>query len=115
MIEKITNQDEYVTDDDILVEMQDSEGNYYYYIDEMRITVNGENYAFLVAVEDEEENSHCHDENCECGEDCDCGKVIIAKVVKDEDGEDIYIEPTDEEFDMVQEEYFNIMDEQDEY
>ena len=90
--------------DEVVVEMTDDEGNSYLYVEEMVIPVNGERYALLVAVEPEEHE--CEDEDCDCGE----GDVIIAKIVINEDGEDEYIEPTDEEFAAVQEAYDKLMD-----
>ena len=49
-----------------------------------------------------------------CG--CGCGEhdedVLIAKVVMGEDGEEEYIEPTDEEFDAVQRAYDALMDDE---
>ena len=38
-------------------------------------------------------------------------EVIIAKIVVDENGEDLYIEPTDEEFEKVQAAYDSLFDE----
>ena len=70
----------------------------------MIIPVDGENFALLVEVKDE----HEHDEHCDCG--CDDDDVIIAKIVVNADGEEEYVEPTDEEFDRVQEAYEKILD-----
>ena len=100
--------------DDIIVEMTDAEGNVYYYAEEMIIPVGEDNFAILVGVPDEEgEEHHCH---CgECGDDCDCDEdVIIAKIVVNEDGEEEYIEPTDEEFEAVQRAYEELMYESEE-
>ena len=100
--------------DDIIVEMTDAEGNVYYYAEEMIIPVGEDNFAILVGVPDEEgEEHHCH---CgECGDDCDCDEdVIIAKIVVNEDGEEEYIEPTDEEFEAVQKAYEELMYESEE-
>lgn len=100
--------------EDIIVEMTDAEGNVYYYAEEMIIPVGEDNFAILVGVPDEEgEEHHCH---CgECGDDCDCDEdVIIAKIVVNEDGEEEYIEPTDEEFEAVQKAYEELMYESEE-
>ena len=91
-------------DDEIIVEMTDEDGNVFYYVEEMIIPVGEERYALLVAAEPEEHV--CEDEDC----DCDEGDVIIAKVVVNADGEDEYIEPTDEEFEAVQKAYEKLMD-----
>ena len=92
-------------DEDFMVEMTDDEGNVYYYTEEMVIQVGEENFAILVGVHDEDEE---HEHHCHCGdEDCDCDEddVIIAKIIVNEDGEEEYVEPTDEEFEAVQEAY----------
>lgn len=102
--------------EDIIVEMTDDEGNVYRYAEEMIIPVGEKKFAILVEMldEGEEHDHHCH---CgECGDDCDCaeGDVIIAKIVLNEDGEEEYIEPTDEEFEEVQAAYEQLMYESDE-
>ena len=97
--------DETLYDDgDIVVEMTDEEGNTYYYVEEMIIPVENEKYALLVAADPEQHE--CEDEDC----DCDEGDVIIAKIVLNEDGEEIYVEPTDEEFEKVQKAYDKMME-----
>ena len=90
--------------DEVVVEFTDEEGNTYLYVEEMIIPVNGERFAVLVSVEPIE--CDCEDDDCD-GEDFDC---VIAKIVVNENGEDEYIEPTDEEFDAVQEAYEKMMD-----
>lgn len=89
-------------DDAIVVEFTDEEGNSYLYEQEMIIPVNGEKFALLIGVEDEE---HEHEHGCGCG--CEEGDedVLIAKIVTNENGEEEYVEPTDEEFEAVQEAY----------
>ena len=107
------NQQEEFFDEDIIVEMTDDEGNVFYYSEEMIIPVGEERFAILVGVPDEEgehEHHHCDDEDCDCGDE----DVIIAKIVLNEDGEEEYIEPTDEEFEAVQEAYEKLMYEADE-
>ena len=100
----MTKPNEEILDDDFLIEMTDADGNVFYYVEEMIIPVDGENFALLVEVKDE----HEHDEHCDCG--CDDDDVIIAKIVVNADGEEEYVEPTDEEFDRVQEAYEKILD-----
>lgn len=93
-------------DDDIIIEMTDEEGNVFYYVEEMIIPVGDENYALLVEVKDED-----HDEDCDCG-CCDDDNVVIAKIVINADGEEEFIEPTDEEFEKVQAAYEKLLDEE---
>ena len=96
-----------VLDDDAIIEMTDADGNVFYYVEEMIIPVDGENFAMLVEIKDE-------DCDCDCGCDCDCENddVIIAKIVINADGEEEYIEPTDEEFEKVQEAYEKLLEEE---
>lgn len=99
---------EEVLDDDIIIEMTDEEGNVFYYVQELIIPVDGEEYALLVEIKDDE----CeHDEGCDCG-CCDEDDVIIAKIIVNEDGQEEYIEPTDEEFEKVQVAYNMLLDEE---
>ena len=89
-------------EENIIVEMTDEDGNTYYYIEELIIPVGDEKYALLVAAEPAE---HEHDEDCDCDDD-----VIIAKIIINANGEEEYIEPTDEEFAAVQAAYDELMD-----
>lgn len=101
----MTDNREEIWDDDFLIEMTDEDGNVFYYVEEMIIPVDGENFALLVEVHDD----------CDCGDDCDCeDDVIIAKIVVNADGEEEYVEPTDEEFDKVQAAYEKLLDAEDE-
>lgn len=89
-------------EEDVLIEMTDEEGNVFYYVEEMIIPVDGEEFALLVEVKDDEHG-------CDCG--CEDDNVIIAKIVLNADGEEEYIEPTDEEFEKVQAAYEEFLDE----
>lgn len=86
-------------EDGIVVEFQDDEGNSLYYQQEMIIPVDGVDFALLVGINVENETEFDPEEN-----------VIIAKIVKDENGEDEYVDPTDEEFEAVQKAYDAICD-----
>ena len=96
-------------DDDFLIEMTDEEGNVFYYVEEMIIPVGDENFALLVEVKDDE-HEHAHGAGCDCG--CEDDDVIIAKIVVNADGQEEYIEPTDEEFEKVQAAYEQLLDEE---
>lgn len=91
-------------DDDVLIEITDDEGNVFYYVEEMIIPVDDENFALLVSVKDDE---HVHDDDCDCDDD-----VIIAKIIINANGEEEFVEPTDEEFEKVQEAYEKLLDEE---
>ncbi|MBO8461375.1 MAG: DUF1292 domain-containing protein [Firmicutes bacterium] len=95
-----------------VVVITDEDGNEYNYVEEMVFSAGEDEYAILVSIDGDEcgcgcEEEHIHDEECDCDEEVD---VILAKVVKDEDGEVEYIEPTDEEFEMAQKAYEELMD-----
>ena len=98
-------------EEDVVVEMTDEEGNSYYYRQEMIIPVGDDKFALLIGIHDEDEE-HTHSCGCGCGEHDE--DVLIAKIVVDEDGEEEYVEPTDEEFDAVQQAYDELMDEEEE-
>ena len=91
----------------IVVVMTDEEGNEFYYREEMIIPVGEDRYALLVGMNDEHEHGHG------CGHDHEEGDedVLIAKIVVGEDGEEEYVEPSDDEFEKVQAAYDALMDE----
>lgn len=93
----------------IVVVMTDEEGNEFYYREEMIIPVGDERFALLVGMNDDHEHGH----GCGCGNDHEEGDedVLIAKIIVGEDGEEEYVEPSDDEFDKVQAAYDALMDE----
>ncbi|WP_110953185.1 DUF1292 domain-containing protein [Anaerosinus massiliensis] len=91
--------------EELVVVMTDEEGNEFYYREELIIPVGDEKFALLVAISDE-----CEDEGCDCG--CGDEDAFIAKIVKNEAGEEEYIEPTDEEYEAVQKAYDALMEEE---
>ena len=104
---------------DVVVEMTDEDGNSYFYSEQMIIPVGDDDFALLVEIKDHD-HEHCDHEHehegCGCGCDCEEGDVIIAKIVTDpETGEDVYVEPTDEEFEAVQKAYEEMISDDDEF
>ena len=95
----IMANEEILDEENIVVEFQDDDGNSLYYQQEMIIPVDGVDFALLVGINVENDESFDEEEN-----------VIIAKIVKDENGEDEYVDPTDEEFEMVQAVYNEMCD-----
>lgn len=114
--EEILDEEDFDGDcGDVIVEMTDEEGNSYFYTEQMIIPVGDDDFALLVEIKDHDhcEHHHEHDDEdgCDCGCGCEDGDVIIAKIVTDEEtGEDIYVEPTDEEFEAVQKAYEALID-----
>lgn len=100
--------DEMMNEEDVVVVMTDEDGHEYYYREEMIIPVDEERYALLVGIHGEDEE---HAAGCGCG--CEDGDedVIIAKIVVNDEGEEEYIEPSDEEFEAVQKAYDALLDE----
>ncbi|RGS70919.1 DUF1292 domain-containing protein [uncultured Mitsuokella sp.] len=100
--------DEMMNEEDVVVVMTDEDGHEYYYREEMIIPVEEERYALLVGIHGEDEE---HAAGCGCG--CEDGDedVIIAKIVVNDEGEEEYIEPSDEEFEAVQKAYDALVDE----
>ena len=99
-------------DEELVVVMTDEEGNEYYYREEMIIPIGDKRYAILTAIDIEEE-CDCEHDDCEC-EDEDEVDVFIARIDTDENGEDVYVDPSDEEFEQVRTAYENIAIEEDE-
>ncbi len=105
--------EEQMEDDDIIVVMSDDEGNDYYYVQELILEVQGDKYALLVPTcsDEEAEEGHCCGHDHEHEED-DEDAAFFAKMVLDENGEEAYVEPTDEEFEAVLAAYEALMDEE---
>lgn len=98
-------------DEEMVVVMTDENGNEFYYREEMIIPVGEEKYALLVGIHDHDEEEA---ESCGCGCGCEDGDedVLIAKIIVNEQGEEEYVDPTDEEFEKVQAAYDALMDEE---
>lgn len=101
----MSDKEKDMQDEDVMVVMTDEEGNEYYYQEEMIIPVGDQRYALLVGIHDEEHEHGC---GCGCEDDED---VLIAKIVINDEGEEEYIEPTDEEFEAVQKAYDALVEE----
>lgn len=122
VMEENFSQEDFDEEDfnDVVVEMTDEDGNSYFYSEQMIIPVGDDDFALLVEIKDHD-HEHCDHEHehegCGCGCGCEEGDVIIAKIVTDpETGEDVYVEPTDEEFEAVQKAYEEmISDDEDEF
>lgn len=85
-------------DGDLVVIMTDEEGKEFYYREEVMIPIGNQKFAILVSIEEED--------TCNC--DCHAGvnnDVFVARIDVDEDGEEVYVDPTDEEFEKVCIEY----------
>ncbi len=96
-------------DDELVVVMTDEEGNEYYYREEMIVPVGDKQYAILIPIDADQ----CEDDDCSCDAGCGCSEdevdVYIARIDTDANGEEIYVDPTDEEFEEVRKAYEELM------
>lgn len=90
-------------DGDLVVIMTDEDGKEFYYREEVMIPIGNQKFAILVSIEEEDT---C---NCGCHEPVS-SDVFVARIDVDEDGEEVYVDPTDEEFEKVCEEYNKIIE-----
>lgn len=93
-------------DEDVIVVMTNEDGDECYYREEMIIPIGEDRFAVLIALTATSEEEL---ENAEEGDE-----ATIAKIVTDDDGEDIYTDPTDEEFDAVRRAYEEMLEEEEE-
>ena len=90
-------------DQEAVVVITDEEVNETYYLEEMVIPMDQKNFALLTQIPGEDDTDPDDEED----------NVIIARVDFDENGEPVYLDPTDEEFEAVRKAYEEIMDEMD--
>ncbi|WP_289049301.1 DUF1292 domain-containing protein [Acidaminococcus timonensis] len=90
-------------DQEAVVVITDEEGNESYYLEEMVIPMGNKNFALLTQIPEEDDTDPDEAED----------NVIIARMDFDDNGEPVYLDPTDEEFDAVRRAYEEIMDEMD--
>ena len=113
-------RDNTVADDDegTIVVITDDEGNEYNYAQELEFPAGDDTFAILVSIDGDScgceghDHEHVHEDGEECG--CEEVEVILAKVIKDEDGNVEYVEPTEEEFERAQKAYNDMMDKMEE-
>lgn len=105
------NKDVEEFEDDAVVVMTDEEGNEYYYREELIIPVGEKKYAILVPIDIDEECG-CGDEACGHHSDEEEVDVFIARIDVDESGEEVYVDPTDEEFEEVRVAYEELMEDE---
>lgn len=85
-----------------IIEFETEDGEIERFIQEVIIEIGEKRFAILVPFDEE---GHCH---CE-GEPCDCDEegtdAFIARIDKDDKGEDIFVDPTEEEYEEVLQAY----------
>jgi len=90
-------------DQEPIVVITDEKGQETYYREEMVIPMGQKNFALLVEITTQDEAEETEDDE----ED----NVVVARIDFDKNGEPIYLDPTDEEFDQVKEAYDKLMTE----
>lgn len=88
-----------------IIEMEDDKGNKSYFGVDMVIPMEKNNFAVLVGIVLDEKGEF---------KDVDEDNMVIARIEFDENGEEVYVAPTDEEFEAVREAYEKMLDEWDE-
>lgn len=95
-------EEEYFEDgENLIVEFVSEDGDSLYYRQELIFPVDGMEFAVLVGLNVDEDEDFDEEEN-----------VILAKIVKDENGEEEYVEPTEEEFEAATAAYDAMCDEE---
>ena len=89
-------------DQEAVVVITDEKGNETYYLEEMVIPMDSKNFALLTQIPENDDTDPDDEAN-----------VIIARVDFDENGDPVYLDPTDEEFEAVRKASEEIMDEMD--
>lgn len=102
MAKDINEMEEY--EEEQIIEMLDDQGNKSYYLVDMIIPMEKNNFAVLVGVELDDKGNM---------KDVDEENMVISRV-EFEDGEEVYVAPTDEEFEAVRDAYEKMMEEWDE-
>ena len=92
--------DEEMLEEVSIITITGEDGTEEYYLEDGEIEFDGKRFAFLTQV-------------TETGEEMEDGEAIIARV-ETEDGELVFLAPTDEEFDGVLKEYEQLLAEEDE-
>jgi uncharacterized protein YrzB (UPF0473 family) len=99
--------------EDMIVVFTDDEGNEFYYREDIVIEIENKKFAVLVPVAGEDEEGEEEGE-CGCGCEDDCDEDVYIARIEEENGEETYVDPTDEEFEMVRQAYEEILAEEDE-
>lgn len=86
-------------DQEAVIMVTDEDGNESYYLEEMVIPMDNKNFAMLTELGKDDEDDEESD------------NVIIARIEFNENGDPIYLDPTEEEFEKVKAAYEQIMDE----
>lgn len=83
-----------------VVTITGEDGSEEYYAEAATLDIKGKTFAILVPFHDEEDETELADE-----------EAIIARIDKDENGDIVYVAPTDEEFELAAHAYEHMAEE----
>lgn len=110
--ETLTEWDEAEELTEQIVVMTDESGNEFYYREDFVIPYDGKSFSLLVPIEvpeDEDADAEAADAEVSATEEDDEPDVFIARVDFDDEGEAVYLDPTEEEFEAVKSIYEEMM------
>lgn len=105
MAKEFVDEKEFDEEDMPIIEMEDENGNKAYYGVDMVIPMEKNNFAILVGIILDEKGEF---------KDVDEENLVISRIEFDENGEEVYVAPTDEEFEAAREAYEKMVEEWDE-
>ncbi len=94
-------------DQEAIVVITDEKGQETFFREEMVIPLGKKNFALLVEIPSEDAEEDIDEDTDEDADD----NVVVARIDFDENGEPVYLDPTDEEFAMVKEAYDKLTEE----
>ena len=104
MAKEFVDEKEFDEEDMPIIEMVDDNGEKAYYGVDMVIPMEKNNFAILVGIILDEKGDF---------KDVDEENVVISRIEFDENGEEVYVAPTEQEFEDVKEAYEKMLEEWD--
>lgn len=104
MAKDFVDEKEFDDEDMPIIEMEDENGQKAYYGVDMVIPMEKNNFAILVGIILDEKGEF---------KDVDEENVVISRIEFDENGEEVYVAPTEQEFEDVKEAYEKMLEEWD--
>ena len=104
MSKEFVDEKEFDEEDMPIIEMVDDNGEKAYYGVDMVIPMEKNNFAILVGIILDEKGDF---------KDVDEENVVISRIEFDENGEEVYVAPTEQEFEDVKEAYEKMLEEWD--
>ena len=105
MAKNFVDEQEFDDEEMPIIEMVDDNGNKAFYGVDMVIPMEKNNFAILIGIVLDEKGEF---------KDVDEENLVISRIEFDENGEEVYVAPTDEEFEAVRDAYEKMVEEWDE-